>query len=91
MTHNDKKALLLLARLETTRAGNFGVAMSNDEVRKPPQAYARPGGNALQRLVAQGYAATYSDHHKGGNWGWRITTAGRKRAAQLAVNKEQKA
>ena len=89
MTTNDEKALILLARMETTRAGNFGVAMSTGDVVKPPQAYARPGGRALARLVTLGYAKTYTSHI-GENWGWAITGAGRRAAAKLAANKEQR-
>lgn len=76
MTDNDKRALRILIGMRETRAGNFGLALSRGECRKPPQAYARPGGRALARLVKLGYAEKYVDRCMGGNWGWCITLAG---------------
>ena len=81
MTDNDRKALALLAQMESTRAGNFGEAMSTSDVARMPQAYARSGGKALRRLVDLGYAETFSNKETGGNWGWQITSAGRRAAA----------
>lgn len=79
MTDNDHKALALLARLGVTRAGAFGEAMSESAVVRYPQCYARSGCNVLRRLVQLGYAEWYDESDIGGNWGWRITAAGRRR------------
>jgi hypothetical protein len=76
VTANDRKALLLLAQMQQTRAGNFGLAMSATGNR-PPQAYARSGGKALARLVRLGYAEWFRDLDR---WGWRITPSGRQAA-----------
>ena len=85
MTANDRKALALLARMVRARAGNFGQAMSTSDVVRKPQAYARNGGKALNRLVRLGYAEPFVGLLKGDDWGWRITITGRVAAKNLST------